>query len=152
MAKIIIKSPARIAGDVYEVADIVGKTLFPRITVDYYSNVPSRGGVKLGIIKAGYPAGTVISWVQDPVSKTIWWQFNDKGYYYIEHQAGRFNVSNLKQQGVLTVAEKIEEEKKKQEEDNKSIFDKFGEGLSSTATTGLWILGGAIVVISLLKK
>lgn len=147
----------RIAGgDVYDVADIIGKTLFPRVTVEVFNNLPSRGGQKIGTVKAGSPAGTVYSWIQDSVTKNIWWQFQQgSSYYYIEHATGRFDVSNLKQQGVLTVAEKIEEEKKKEQEQKdseKPWYEKFGEGLNDTTKTAIWVVGGAIVIAAILKR
>jgi hypothetical protein len=157
MRKIQTIRQGRIAGgDVYDVSDIIDKTLFPKYTVDVYSNTPDKGGKKIGVIKGGNPAGTVYSWVQDSVTKKIWWQFQGAGsFYYIEHAAGRFDVSNLKQQGVLTVAEKIEVEKKKEQEQNQADrpwYEKLGEGVSDTLKTGLWIVGGAIVLGAILKN
>lgn len=143
----------RIAGDVYDIEDIIGKTLYPRYTVDVYNNTPSNGGKKIGSVKSGNPAGVVYSWVTDKNTKALWWQFSDgKTFYYIEHAVGRFDVKSLKQQGVLTTEQKIEEQKKKEEEDSKPWYQSLGEGLNSTAKTGLWILGGAIVISSLLRR
>jgi hypothetical protein len=158
MPKIEIINPARIAGDVFDVEDIIGKTLFPRVMVDVYNNTPGSGGTKIGTVASGNPAGVVYSWVTDKVSKKLWWQFIDSSngkFYYIEHVTGRFDISNLKQQGVLTTAQKVEEQKKKEQaqaEDDKPWYEKVGSGIDSTVKTGLWILGGVLVVTSILKR
>lgn len=153
----IIRIPGRIAGgDVYDVGDIIGKTLFPKYTVDVYDLPVNSGGKKIGVVKAGIPAGVVLSWLEDKVTRNIWWQFKTGvTYYYIEHAKGRFDVSNLKQQGVLTVEEKIEEEKKKDQEQkdaDRPWYEKLGEGVNDTVKTGLWIAGGALVLMAILKN
>jgi hypothetical protein len=157
MPKIQIIRPDRIAGDVYDVSDIVGKTLFPKSTVDVYSNTPSNGGKKIGTINSGNPAGVVTSWVTDKATNHIWWQFMDsKGaYYYIEHAAGRFDVSSLKQQGVLTTEQKVEEQKKKEQaaaDADKPWYEQLTDNVGSTVKPILWLVGGAIAVSFLLKK
>ena len=157
MRTIQIIRPDRIAGDIYDVSDVIGQTLFPRVQVDYYSNLPSRGGKKIGTVKAGDPAGTVNSWVQDSSTKIIWWQFkNDNGsFYYIQHATGRFDVKNLQEQGVLSVAQKIEEQKKKeqaQQEADKPWYEQLTDNVGGTVKPILWLVGGAIAVSFLLKK
>jgi hypothetical protein len=108
--------------DIYDVSQLVGKTLFARSDVPVYDGVPDAYGwpVQTGTIRAGAPVGVVYSWVDaDPTENrpTLWWMFqNAGGYYYAPHARGYYDLEKLRDQGVLTDEEiaALEESKNKE--------------------------------------
>ena len=107
----------------YDLGDLIGKTLIAARDVDIYTNKPVKYGLSpVGKVKYGNPVGVVDSWVTDS-DGTILFAFkgsdaattNTLGMYYVKSGDGAFQVSALKQQGVLTIDEKrIAEEKAKE--------------------------------------
>lgn len=99
----------------YDIADIINKTLFPVKTVDVYD---SPDGNIIGTVSPPNAAGVVYSWVYGR-DGSIWWMFEDNnsnlqnmyGSYYIKHDPSAFNVSSLTEQGVITTAQKIAQQK-----------------------------------------
>ena len=143
-------------GEIYNVSDIIGKTLYTKQAVNVYSTVPPYNGSKpmsdflLGTIPAGKPAGVVYSYLNaDPANRraSLWWMFepasNYSRTYFIEHQAGIFDVKALREQGVISTLEKIEEEKKKEEDANAPWYTKLaGQALPWIAAI---VLGGIAI-------
>lgn len=90
-------------------SDIVGKSLIAKKRVDIYDTV-NAGRKRIAFVRPGDSVGTVYSWIQRPDG--LWWMFESgKNFYYAKHAVGLFNVSNLKQQGLLTLEEKNEKER-----------------------------------------
>jgi len=126
----------------YDVSDVIGKTLYPTRPLDVYDH---PGGNVIGTVSPPNPAGVVYSWVQGS-DGSIWWMFNSynsnltntTGNYYIEHDPGSFDVQALRQQGVITVKEKIEQAKK----DNEDLVSRIGDIVKWIALT---IAGGLVV-------
>ena len=97
---------------VFNAQDIVGKTLIARRNIPLYR----AGDYKkpFAQVKSGAPVGTVYSWI-GPNTATggkLYWQFYDNtgNTYYAEHRSGAFNVQALKEQGVLTTLEQVQQE------------------------------------------
>lgn len=101
-------------GDIYSAADVVNKTLVAAKDLKVY-DAPRTGAKEIGFIKKGQPAGVVYSYLDaNPAlgRSGLWWQFvYGNSWYYIPHAEGAFSVSALRQQGVLSTEEKLEEEK-----------------------------------------
>lgn len=125
----------------YSIADIIGKTLYPNTTLNVYDH---PDGNVIGTVTPPNPAGVVYSWVTG-AGGAIWWMFqgnnsnlaNQYGSYYILQAPGVFNVQALTQQGVITIAQKIAQQKAQ----NESTFQKIEDMVKWLALT---ILGGII--------
>jgi hypothetical protein len=108
--------------DIYDVSQLVGKTLFAKLDVPIYDAVPDVYGwpAQKGTIRAGAPVGVVYGWVDaDPTENrpTLWWMFENGGqFYYAPHARGYYDLTTLRDQGVLTDEElqALEEEKNKE--------------------------------------
>lgn len=103
----------------YSAGDIVNKTLVAKSRVPIY-RLPYDGAELLGYVEPGQTVGMVYAWLAaDPAAgrSLLWWQFapayGGSAYYYAPHQEGLYNVNSLKEQGVMTTLEKIEEEKRR---------------------------------------
>ena len=101
--------------DIYDIGDVVGKTLFAKKDLPVYTSYPTASykPQPVAVVKSGSPAGVVYSWIDaDPTQgrSNIWWMFQGgglgSGYYYIPHSEGAFDVSTLAQQGVLSLDQK----------------------------------------------
>lgn len=99
---------------VYDAVDIIGKTLIAKRTVRVYRGNQVPGGQPFGTVQTGQPVGVVYSFLSPGAGGRVnlWWQFYDatNGAYYAEMTAGAFDVRALREQGVLTVEEKAQEE------------------------------------------
>lgn len=102
-------------GTDYNAGDIVNKTLFALRPVPVYRSA-SDSAQPFGNVATGQPVGVVYSWLSPAPAvdrSGLWWAFYD-GYgipYYVPHEMGAFDVRSLRQQGVISVAEKVEQEK-----------------------------------------
>lgn len=133
----------QLGGNLYSVTDIIGKSLFPNITVSVYD---SPGGNQIGTVSPPNSAGVVYSWVTDN-NGNIWWMFdannsnipaNEYGSYYIKQSPSTFNVQFLQQQGVLSLIQQQQQQQQQQQ----TFGDKF---LSTLKYIGLVVVGGVIV-------
>lgn len=132
----------------YSAAAIVGKVLDARSDVPIFSNVPERGGKPIGTIKAGNTVGEVYSYITAK-DGTVWWQFKNAGrWFYAQHLTNAFDISSLRDQGVISVKEQTELAKKKEEEANASWYDKlFGSFGASGSLLPKIALGAAAVYL-----
>ncbi len=101
---------------------IVGKTLFAQTRINV-RNLPSTTAKILRVTTAGENVGVVFSYVLR--DGKYWWQLDEDGSKWVQHNAGWYSLKLLKDQGALTVKE-VEAAKKEQE---KSLIDKLKEGL-----------------------
>lgn len=141
----------------YDPGKILEKTLVAAKDLTVYQSVPDKWTTKsqlkkLGIVKKGQPVGIVYSWFNpDPVKnrEKVWWMFYPATaytgeYYYVEHNEDDFDLSALRQQGVISVAEQIEEEKEKEEDEDKPWYEKISDKIIPVVVT----LGIAIALIN----
>lgn len=116
----------------YTAADIIGKTLYARRTVDKY-NYP--GGPSIGTIKTGEVVGEVNSWVTKPGTNTIFWEIKMPGRspFYVEHREGWYSFTK----GTTKSQEEIikdQVEQQEMDEKGKFIFylEKYGKAIGIT--------------------
>jgi hypothetical protein len=135
-------------GDLYDVSQVLEKTLTAKQDVNIFDGLPTAGHMptQIGKVKAGNPVGIVFSWAdQDPSQNrdNIWWIFypvNSWGkYYYAPHAAGLYDLSGLRQQGVLSLTEQAA----KEAEANKPWYEKIAG--QAIAIIGIAIIGAAFV-------
>lgn len=127
---------------VFSAADIVGKTLVARKTIPVYSLPMANAQYKIGTVQKGNSAGVVYSYLSRPDG--IWWQFIPTfgKPYYIRHDNNAFDVSALKQQGVITV----EDQRQQEEREKMSWWEKLQADLSAAGqNTRSAILKGVII-------
>lgn len=129
----------------YNPNEVIGKTIYAIKRVNGYSEA-SEQSAPIYTFNSGAAVGVVYSYVSKPTG--LWWQFryNNKSYF-VKHEQGAFNLSDLKNQGLQTEAEKA----KAEAEANKSILDKiFNFGKKSATGIILVLLG--IYTYKQLKK
>ena len=142
--------------DLYNANDIVDKTLIALKRLPVYTDVPRSGSIPkaAGYTTPNQPIGVVYSYINaDPIQNrgTLWWMFwpgqNYGGnYFYIPHNVGDFDVSSLKQQGVLT----LEEQRELEEQKNKEWYEKIVDRIIPVGVAV--ILGGAVIKGLLSRK
>ena len=103
----------------YNVADILDKTLIAAKDIPVYAYSSTAQGA-IAYVKRGDPVGIVRAWIQPSGTDTdrrLWWQFwpatNYSSVYYAPHEEGMYDISALREQGVLSQKEKLEEEEEK---------------------------------------
>lgn len=124
--------------DVFNVADIIGKTLIARTQVSVYKR-PDSATKPIGYVVAGNPVGVVYSWVGPDRAADgikIWWIYTDSphGTYYSPHEPGIYDVNALRQQGVLSTKEKIDQEADKNLPWYERLIKQYG----------IWVVGGVV--------
>lgn len=116
--------------DLYDVGQVLEKTLYANRDLPVFDGYPTATYTpkQVGVVKAGNPAGIVYSWVDaDPSNRrdNIWWVFYpataNGSYYMMPHGVGFYDVSTLREQGVITV----DEQKEQEEEANKEWYEKI---------------------------
>jgi hypothetical protein len=99
---------------IYSLTDIVGKTLIAKTDIPVYRGSEVPNGQPFAIVSSGQPVGVVDSWLNPGKSGRVnlWFQYLDEFNrpYYTEMKPGFYDVNALKQQGVLTVKQKIDQE------------------------------------------
>lgn len=103
--------------ELYNVDDVVDKTLYAKSRVPVYDNVPPQQRNLVGYVEPGNPVGVVYSYLAaDPTRQrqNLWWMFypasNYSNYYYAEQVGGYYDVEALRQQGVISIEEKQQKE------------------------------------------
>lgn len=102
---------------VYDVRQIVGKTLVARKRIPFfYKYVDGRENKPDGYFQRGNTIGSVQSWLdpKPPSRNKLYWAFVDsKGTsYYVPHAVGSFDLGTLKDQGVKSELELIQDANK----------------------------------------
>jgi len=136
----------------FNAAQVIGKTLIAnkKIAIWKEPKKPSKDikGTVWGnvYVNDGEPIGVVYSYVGGTGVDPLFWVFQTPGknigqlgaFYYVEHKEGNFDITSLREQGVLTT----QEIREKEEEENKSTTDKI---LDTFKKFGTYILiGGAV--------
>lgn len=143
----------------YDPGAILDKTLVAAKDLNVYHAAPDKyfpNPKPFGVVKKGQPVGIVYSWLNpDPVQNrsSVWWMFwpvtpYTGDFYYAKHDEDSFDLSALRQQGVISVAEQIEEEKEKEENENKEWYEK----LMDKAIPVVLTLGIGIAAVNVLGK
>lgn len=104
-------------GSVYDVGDILDKTLWAQKTVPVLRS-PNDSAVPFGEVHAGNPIGVVFSYLEaSPAANrsNLYWMFMEPGYngkpYYVKHEPNAFDLQALRDQGIISIKEKEEQEK-----------------------------------------
>lgn len=130
---------------VFNAADLIGKTLIAKKKLTAYNS----SGDPVGYVAAGQPAGVVYSYLEPKpgVREKFMWAFEVNGFfYYIPHERGAFDVGVIKQQGVLTLEEKLKRELEQQDQDSRGWFAQLlglpsSSQVSGAASKVLWTVG-----------
>jgi hypothetical protein len=105
--------------DLYDAAQLLDKTLIAAQEVSIFDGVPRAGYMptKIGVVKVGNPVGIVYSYINADLAENrdnLWWMFNGsadwKKPYYAPHAGGLYDVSALREQGVLSLTEQAQKE------------------------------------------
>lgn len=115
----------------YTAADIIGKTLYARRSIEKYSY---PGGPVIGTIRNGETVGEVDSWVTKPGTNTVMWQIKQPGKapFYVEHREGwySFTKGTTKSQEEI-IKDQIDQQQ--MDEKGKFIFylEKYGKAIGT---------------------
>lgn len=134
----------------YSAADIIGKTLIAKKTVNVL-RIPSDSAKAVFVVKPSQAVGNVYSYLStNPERKSLYWMFLDssKRPYYVSHEIGKFDLSSLQEQGVLTTEEKTKEEKDK----NLTFGEKALQTFKKVAIYGLVAFAGIKLGEALINK
>lgn len=134
----------------FSAEQILDKTLIAKKRVKVY-NLPTytEGAREIATVAPGQSAGVVFSYTGGTADRPLNWQFKttDGRAYYIPHEAGAFDVSALRQQGVLTT----QEIQQKEEDQSKDLPTKIFEGLGKGARA-VFIAGVALAALYLILQ
>lgn len=126
----------------FSAADIIGKTLNAKKTVEVYRyNDLTKPVYK---VKPGQIVGVVYSYLMPKEGREVlYWMFYDanKKPYYTKQEPGLYDIKSLRDQGVLTA---LEEENKNSET--------TGDKILKLIKTGLFIGAGAYVLVNVLSQ
>lgn len=115
-------------GELIDASQLKDKTLIAKKLVKVYRSAADNA-IPFGTVAAGDPVGVVFSWVDPNYTSrsTLYWMFYDaqNGAYYVPHEAGAFDVTSLKEQGVLTVSDQVAKEQKEQDKLNLSPLEYY---------------------------
>lgn len=135
----------------YSAADIIGRTLTAKKTINVYK-FPVDDSELLGQIHPGQTVGVVYSYLDAAPGanrSSLFWMFAPDplggNYFYTRHQEGDYDVSALKQQGVLTTQEKAKAAAEKAKYENMAWYEKALKQFLPYAL-------GAVVVVSLVPQ
>lgn len=131
-------------GSIYSAADIIGKTLIPKVEV-LVKRLPRDSDPYIYKVKAGQTLGVVYSYLEPSVErKSLYWMFKDTTGkpYYVEHASDRFSVKALQEQGVLSTWEQIQAD----QQANQPIVTTIKDTVIKIA----WIGAAAFVLIKVL--
>jgi len=111
---------------IYSVEDVIGKTLFSKRVIPVY-RLPTTNSELKRIVETGQNVGTVYSWQKGLDDRNeIWYSLGFDKKEYVQHKEGNYDIEALKEQGVKTVQEKVQEKK----EAGMSTADKIFSGVS----------------------
>lgn len=135
-------------GDLYDIGQIIDKTLIAYREVPVYDSPPDTSHVpkKIATVLAGNPVGVVYSYLGIDPSKNrpvVWLQFAPDvawgHWYYTPFDGSLFDLSAFQQQGVLSVVEQAAQDA----EDNKEWYEKVLDKVLPIAVIA--ILGSAAI-------
>lgn len=133
-------------GEIFNAGDILNKTLIAKVGVPVYRQ-PVDGSKPFGTVKAGQPVGVVYAWLdpKPPERAGLWWSFYD-GFnqtYFTPHKENIFDVNALRQQGVISTEEKVQEEQEKEDLENLPWYERLIKKYGTTVVLAL--LGAAVI-------
>jgi hypothetical protein len=133
----------------FSASDIIGKTLIAKNRIPIFR---SRNDIKpFAFINAGQPVGIVYSYLAPNYDHpNLWWMFKSNNkIYYAEHKEGNFDISALKNQGVISTDEKTKIEKSKQEKQEKGAVSFYIEKYVPYIILGIFAVP---IIKDLIKK
>jgi hypothetical protein len=136
--------PIATNGQIYSAADIIGKTLIPKVEV-LVKRLPRDSDPYIYKVKAGQTIGVVYSYLEPSMDrKSLYWMFKDEfgKPYYVEHGDGKFSIKALREQGAVSTWEKIQAEQEANQPLTTTIKD--------TVIKLAWIGAAAFVIIKVL--
>ena len=111
----------------FNAEQIIGKTLIAKRTIGLKS-LPSDASPVAVSVSPGQPLGTVVSYVNPSAGRTsLYWQISSNAgkNYWVKHETGAFDISDLKLQGAKTAEEILAEKKAAEEKENSPIVYYF---------------------------
>lgn len=130
-------------GEIFDVRDVVNKTLMAKIKVPVYAQ-PRNDAAAFGYVAPGQPVGVVYSWLDPAPAKnrtTIWFMYESpEGFYYTPLIGGYYDVSALREQGVISIEEKVELEKEAAADAQLSLVERLVKQYAP------WVLGTVVAV------
>lgn len=132
-------------GEIYNAGDVVDKTLMAATRVPVYK-FPGDSQKPYGYVSAGQPVGIVYSYLEPNPAQdrtTLWWVFSGMydQRYYAPHKGGLYDVSALRQQGVVSVEEKIEDKELANLPWYEQLVRKYGPWIIGAALAGTALRG-----------
>jgi len=135
--------------ELFNADDIINKSLVARSKVPVY-RYPFDGAEQLGWVNPGQSVGVVYAWLgADPSNNRagLWWMFapvsGGGAYYYAPHKEGLYDVSALRQQGIISTQEKTDMEREKERLANQPWYT----SMLRTALPWIAVIGLGIAVI-----
>jgi len=129
----------------FEASDIIGKTLYAKTRVPLKRTAWDDEPVT-GYAEPGQAVGVVHTWVDPrPGRKNLWWAFvaSNGSWYYTEHIGGRYDLDKLRDQGVKTIQEKVE--------DAKPLAEKITDKLAKTVITAAFVYAGGRIIMQAIR-
>ncbi len=129
---------------IFDPSQIIGKTLFAAAPVQV-KRLPLDSAPAVFTAAAGQAVGKVYSYLSPGSGRAVlYWQFYDSNGrpYYSAHEVGKYSLTALKQQGAQTVEE--------QQAAAAAANAPAGEWIKKNITLLIWVIGGAIVLKSVL--
>lgn len=123
----------------FNAADIVGKSLIAIKTINIL-RIPADNANVVFKVNPGNSVGTVYSYLLPNNNRdSIYWLFYDENQkaYYAKHKPGIFDISTIKNQGVLTSEDKAEQAAAAAETTKDKIFKYIKNGFLVAAAVYL---------------
>lgn len=125
---------------------VIGKTLMAKKNIAL-KNLPQDAAPTVATVAPGQPVGSVYSYVNPAPGRTnLYWQITSSGKaYWVKHEIGAFDVSNLKVQGVKTSEQVLAEKRAIEEKENDPVLYYFKKiGLPIALGVGVVYLIGTL--------
>jgi len=126
----------------YSATDVVGLTLYAKTNVDIKDEALDDAPV-IRTVPAGGMIGVVWSWAEPRAGRTnMHWSFLDVNgqIFYAEHKKGRFNLDDLRDQGLLT-----------EQEQNQEPLSNFDKAINGVLRLGALIAFGKLAQVAIKK-
>lgn len=133
---------------VYSADAIIGYTLVGLKDVPVYKSA-SDYAVPFGFVKKGQPVGVVYSYLAPNPTwnrSVLWWVYKDGtgNFYYSKMEPGLYDISQLQEQGVISVAEQVRQQQLEALPWYERLIKEYGPTL-------LWGTAGVLVATAVIK-
>lgn len=131
-------------GNIYSVADLIGKTLFAKEEIPLYRTTGAyyAGQNPIYMVKPGQAIGVMDTWLQ--IGQDMWFLYYDsyKNLYVSKFESGKYDSKKMQAQGVKTEQQKVKEAEQAGLKWWEKIFNK----------ENLFITGGIILAATAIKN